>query len=49
MKAFYFALMTAVVWGIVPIIEKMGVTRIVPIGGVIIRSFGVMLGILAYL
>jgi len=45
MNAFYFALMTAVVWGIVPILEKMGVTRIVaPLAGIIIRSYGVIIG-----
>ena len=47
MNAFYFALMTAVVWGIVPILEKMGVTRIVaPLAGVLIRSCGVIIGAL---
>lgn len=45
MKAFYFALMTAVVWGIVPILEKMGVARIAPLAGVFIRSCGVVIGI----
>lgn len=45
MKAFYFALMTAVVWGIVPILEKMGVARIAPLAGVFIRSCGVIIGI----
>lgn len=44
MKSFYFALMTAVVWGIVPILEKMGLTKIAPIPGLIIRCFGVMIG-----
>jgi len=45
MKAFYFALMTAVVGGIVPILEKMGVARIAPLAGVFIRSCGVVIGI----
>lgn len=46
MKAFYFALMTAVVWGIVPILEKMGVTRVVvPTAGILIRSCGVIIGV----
>lgn len=45
MKAFYFALMTAVVWGIVPILEKIGVARIAPLAGVFIRSCGVVIGI----
>ncbi|MDP6685949.1 MAG: EamA family transporter [Candidatus Omnitrophota bacterium] len=45
MKAFYFALATALVWGIVPIFEKMGLTRIAPLSGLIIRSFGVIIGL----
>jgi len=45
MKAFYFALATAVVWGIVPILEKMGVARIAPLAGVMIRSLGVVIGV----
>ena len=45
MKAYYFALMTAVVWGIVPIMEKMGLARIAPMAGIFIRSFGVIIGI----
>lgn len=45
MKAFYFALITAVVWGIVPILEKMGVSRIMPLAGVMIRSLGVIIGV----
>ncbi|MBU1007273.1 MAG: EamA family transporter [Candidatus Omnitrophica bacterium] len=44
MKAFYFALMTAVVWGLVPVLEKMGVARVAPFTGVFIRSFGVIIG-----
>ncbi|MFC1508059.1 EamA family transporter [Candidatus Omnitrophota bacterium] len=45
MKAFYFALITAVIWGIVPILEKMGVSRIMPLAGIFIRSCGVLIGI----
>ena len=45
MKAFYFALMTALVWGIVPIMEKMGVSRIAPMAGLFLRSCGVIIGI----
>lgn len=44
MKAFYFAIITAVVWGFVPILEKMGLTRIMPAAGLLIRSFGVIIG-----
>ncbi len=45
MKAFYFALITAVIWGIVPILEKMGVSRIMPLAGILIRSCGVIIGV----
>ena len=45
MKSFYFALMTAVVWGTVPILEKMGVSRIIPLSGIMIRSCGVIIGV----
>ncbi len=46
MKAFIFALMTAFVWGIVPIIEKVGVSRIQPLAGLLLRSCGVITGLL---
>lgn len=45
MKSFYFAIITAVIWGIVPILEKMGITRIEPLAGVLVRSCGVILGV----
>ncbi len=45
MKAYYFALLTAIVWGIVPIMEKMGLARITPMAGIFIRSCGVIVGI----
>lgn len=44
MKAFYLALLTAVVWGIAPIVEKAGLARIAPLSGVLIRSLGVLIG-----
>ena len=45
MNAFYFAILTAIVWGIVPILEKMGLARIAPMAGVLIRSCGVIIGV----
>ena len=45
MKAYFFALMTALVWGIVPIMEKMGLVRVSPMAGIFIRSCGVIIGI----
>ncbi len=44
MKPFYFAILAALVWGIAPIVEKAGIARIEPMAGVIIRSFGVIIG-----
>lgn len=44
MKGFYFAIITAVVWGIVPIMEKMGLSSIMPLSGLLIRSCGVIIG-----
>jgi transporter family protein len=44
MRPFYFALLTAVVWGIVPVLEKMGLSKIDPLAGVLIRSCGVIVG-----
>jgi bacterial/archaeal transporter family protein len=47
MKPFYFAILAALVWGIAPIVEKAGIARIEPMVGVMIRSFGVMIGAIA--
>ena len=44
MKAYYFAILAALVWGIAPVVEKIGIAKIEPMAGVIIRSFGVLLG-----
>ena len=44
MKAFYFAIMAAIVWGIVPILEKAGLAGIAPLSGLLIRSLGVIIG-----
>jgi bacterial/archaeal transporter family protein len=44
MKGFYFALITAVVWGIVPVMEKVGLAKIAPFAGILIRSCGVIIG-----
>lgn len=46
MKSFYLAIITAIVWGITPILEKLGLAKIEPLAGVIIRSFGVIAGML---
>lgn len=44
MKAFYFAVITAIVWGVVPVLEKMGLARIAPLAGLMVRSCGVLIG-----
>ena len=47
MSAFVWALITAGIWGIVPVMEKTGLTSPVPpVLGVMIRSMGVAAGLL---
>jgi len=46
MKAYYLAILTAIIWGIVPIIEKLGLTKIEPLAGVLVRSCGVLIGMI---
>ena len=45
MNAFYWSLGAAVVWGIVPIIEKLGLLKIDPLVGLFYRSWGVVIGL----
>lgn len=44
MSAFVWALLTALIWGIVPVIEKLGLARSDPTIGVFARCIGVMIG-----
>ena len=44
MRSFYFAIMAALAWGVAPIVEKIGLTNIAPMAGVVIRSCGVIIG-----
>ena len=44
MKPFYLALATALVWGIVPVIEKIGLTRLSPEAGIFVRCLAIFLG-----
>jgi transporter family protein len=46
MTAFKWAVMTACVWGVVPILEKMSLGKITPYVGLFYRCIGVMLGML---
>ena len=45
MSAFYWAILTALVWGTAPLLEKMGIMKIEPLPGLFLRTFGVMFGI----
>jgi len=42
MKPFYFAILASLVWGIAPVIEKIGLKNIEPLSGVIVRSSGII-------
>ena len=44
MKPFYYAILASLVWGIAPIMEKMGLRNIEPLSGVMVRSTGIILG-----
>lgn len=44
MKPFYFALATAIIWGIVPILEKIGLSRLSPQAGIFVRCLSVAAG-----
>ena len=44
MKPFYFALLSALVWGFAPIVEKIGLSKIPAVPGLFFRSLGVFAG-----
>ena len=44
MNAFWWAVLTACIWGVVPVIEKLGLHRSEPTVGVFARSVGVVIG-----
>lgn len=44
MSAFWWALATAMIWGMVPLLEKMGLSQSGPVTGVFARSIGVTVG-----
>lgn len=46
MKSYYFALLTALVWGIVPVFEKMGLSKLSPHAGIFVRCLAVSSGAL---
>jgi transporter family protein len=45
MSPFWLAVMTAVIWGIVPLFEKTGLSKLTPLTGLFYRCFGVVLGL----
>lgn len=45
MTPFLWALLTAFIWGFVPIIEKLGLAKIEPMVGLFYRCLGVVVGI----
>lgn len=49
MKAYYFALLTALVWGLVPVFEKMGLSRLTPAAGIFVRCLAVSSGAIVLL
>ncbi|MBI1991710.1 MAG: EamA family transporter [Candidatus Omnitrophica bacterium] len=48
MSAFLWALLTAAIWGVVPLLEKLGLGSASPAVGVMVRSFGVVVGMLLF-
>lgn len=48
MSAFLWALLTAGIWGIVPLMEKLGLGQNPPAVGVVARSLGVVGGLLVF-
>ena len=48
MTAFLWALLTAGIWGVVPLMEKLGLASVPPTTGVIVRSVGVVIGFIIF-
>ncbi len=46
MNAFFWALITACIWGVVPILEKIGLAKIDPFVGLFYRCCGILIGLL---
>ena len=42
--AFFWAILTALIWGIVPVLEKIGLAKINPSAGLLVRCCGVIVG-----
>jgi len=48
MNAFVWALLTACIWGVVPLMEKVGLGQSAPSLGVVVRSLGVVAGLVFF-
>ncbi len=48
MSAFLWAMLTACIWGVVPLMEKVGLGNHSPTAGVMVRSLGVAAGVLVF-
>ena len=48
MSAFLWALLTACIWGGVPLMEKVGLGQGSPVSAVVVRSLGVMVGLVLF-
>ena len=48
MTAFLWALVTAAIWGVVPLMEKLALAQAPPVAGVLARSLGVVAGLLLF-
>ncbi|MFH1413430.1 MAG: EamA family transporter [Candidatus Omnitrophota bacterium] len=46
MNAFLWAVIAAMIWGVVPLIEKTGLAKAEPMPGLFYRSLGVLIGLL---
>lgn len=45
MKAYEWAILTAFIWGVVPVLEKIGLNKVEPFVGLFYRCLGVLLGL----
>ena len=48
MSGFFWALLTACIWGVVPLMEKVGLRTVSPTLGVMVRSLGVIVGLVLF-
>lgn len=48
MNAFWWALLSAMIWGCVPLMEKIGLGQASPVAGVMVRSVGIVIGLFLF-